>query len=83
MKHILCMGRTRSVPGPCKGYLSYMYVHNILYDRRLSDIILYHPMLSLRSDPILLSKGDSILFPTSDPILSALGNPLHSFQGNP
>ncbi len=58
MKHILCMGRTRSVPGPCKGYVSYMYVHIILYYRSLFDIVLYHPMLCLGSDPILFSSGN-------------------------
>ena len=62
MKHILCMGRAQIGSGPCKGYVSYMYVHIILYYRRLFDIVLYHPMLCLGSDPILFSSGNPILF---------------------
>ena len=51
-------GRAQIGSGPCKGYVSYMYVHNILYYRRLFDIVLYHPMLCLGSDPILFSSGN-------------------------
>jgi hypothetical protein len=60
-----------------------MYVHIILYDRRLSEIVLYHAMLSLWSDPILFVPGDPILFSTGDPILFSLGDPILFFRGEP
>ena len=56
--NILCMGRAQIGSGPCKEYVSYMYLHIILYDRRLFDIVLYHPTPCLGSDPILFSSGN-------------------------
>lgn len=41
----------------------------MLYYHRLSYIILYHPMLSLGSDPIRFSTGDPTSFSFGDPIL--------------
>ena len=93
MKHILCMGRARSVPGPgqscplpgsgpCKGYVSYMYVHDILYDRGRCDIMLYHPMLPLRSEPILFSLVTPILSSCGDPILFCGGDPQVTAHGH-
>ena len=48
-----------------------MCIHIIPYYLRLSNTILYHPMLSLEIDPILFSIGDPIL---STPQVTAHGH---------
>ena len=69
--------------GPCKGYVSYMYAHIILYDRRWSDVILYHPMHSLYSDPILFSRVTPYFFPRVTPYFLHWGTPYFFSGGNP
>ena len=68
-------GRAQIGSGPCKGYVSYMYVHIIWYYRRLSDIVWYHPMHSLWSDPILFPRVTPYFFHWGTPYFFGGGEP--------
>ena len=46
---------------------AYMYTHIISDYLRLFDIVLYHPMLSLGTDPILLCFEGPMLVSSRDP----------------
>lgn len=52
MQLILCMGRARSGPGPCKGSVSYMYTYIYICYSILAYIILDYFYIIL-SHPIL------------------------------
>ena len=46
MKHILCMGRARPGPGPCKGYVLYMDIYIYICIYILSYIVICFLILS-------------------------------------
>ena len=50
-----------SWPAHAKGYVFDMHMQIIVYFIILSNIILYHPMLSLGIDTVLSSIGDAIV----------------------
>jgi hypothetical protein len=79
VKKVSGPGRAQIGSGPCEGYVSYMCVHITLYYRRLSDIVLYDPMLCLGSDPILSSLGN----PWGSPKATNIGLPKEKSMGLP